>query len=308
MTATTPPNMTDSDDLDADADLVAETTSVLESLGLTEYEARCFVALTRVGQGTAREIAEVADVPRPRVYDSVEALQGRGLADVQDAQPRRFRAPDPDDAVETIRREYGRRLDRLDGLLPRLQSPPAREDRAGVWVVEGDEAVSDRLAGLAGDATEELLVVLAVEDLLTEEVTAGLAAAADRGVSVTLGSPGGEIREAVATAAPDASVVETWTWWEDYPIRPGEISSILMADARELLVSSEIETDLPGRPAVIAFERSGRITPTSGARSSSVQTALCFATPGRSVSTSELTSSSRASAIRMELISPGWIG
>ena len=246
MTATTPPNMTDSDDLDADADLVAETTSVLESLGLTEYEARCFVALTRIGQGTAREIAEVADVPRPRVYDSVEALQGRGLADVQDAQPRRFRAPDPHDAVETIRREYGRRLDRLDGLLPRLQSPPAREDRAGVWVVEGDEAVSDRLAGLAGDATEELLVVIAVEDLLTEEVTAGLAAAADRGVSVTLGSPGGEIREAVTTAAPDASVVETWTWWEDYPIRPGEISSILMADARELLVSSEVETDLPG--------------------------------------------------------------
>jgi DNA-binding MarR family transcriptional regulator len=246
MTATTPPSMSDSDDLDADADLVAETTSVLESLGLTEYEARCFVALTRIGQGTAREIAEVADVPRPRVYDSVEALQGRGLADVQDAQPRRFRAPDPHDAVETIRREYGRRLDRLDGLLPRLQSPPAREDRAGVWVVEGDEAVSDRLAGLAGDATDELLVVIAVEDLLTEEVTAGLAAAADRGVSVTLGSPGGEIREAVATAAPDASVVETWTWWEDYPIRPGEISSILMADARELLVSSEVETDLPG--------------------------------------------------------------
>ena len=246
MTATTPPNMTDSDDLDAEADLVAETTSVLESLGLTEYEARCFVALTRIGQGTAREIAEVAGVPRPRVYDSVEALQGRGLADVQDAQPRRFRAPDPHDAVETIRREYGRRLDRLDGLLPRLQSPPAREDRAGVWVVEGDEAVSDRLAGLAGDATDELLVVIAVEDLLTEEVTAGLAAAADRGVSVTLGSPGGEIREAVATAAPDASVVETWTWWEDYPIRPGEISSILMADARELLVSSEVETDLPG--------------------------------------------------------------
>ena len=246
MTATTPPNMTDSDDLDADADLVAETTSVLESLGLTEYEARCFVALTRIGQGTAREIAEVADVPRPRVYDSVEALQGRGLADVQDAQPRRFRAPDPHDAVETIRREYGRRLDRLDGLLPRLQSPPAREDRAGVWVVEGDEAVSDRLAGLAGDATDELFVVIAVEDLLTEEVTAGLAAAADRSVSVTLGSPGGEIREAVATAAPDASVVETWTWWEDYPIRPGEISSILMADARELLVSSEVETDLPG--------------------------------------------------------------
>jgi sugar-specific transcriptional regulator TrmB len=248
MTATTPPNMTeDTDDLaGADVDVVAETTSLLESLGLTEYEARCFVALTRVGQGTARDVAEVADVPRPRVYDSVESLQKRGLADVQDAQPRRFRAPDPHDAVETIRREYGRRLDRLDGLLPRLRSPDDREERAGVWVVEGDDAVSDRLAGLAADATEELLVVVATESLLTDELASEFAAATDRGVSLTFASPGDPIRDRVADASPEADVVETWTWWEDYPIRAGEISSILMADGAELLVSSEVDSGLPG--------------------------------------------------------------
>ncbi|WP_436930386.1 TrmB family transcriptional regulator [Halosimplex halobium] len=227
-------------------DLVAETASLLETFGLTSYEAKCFVALTRIGHGTAREIAEVADVPRPRVYDSVESLAERGLADVQDAQPRRFRAPEPRDAVETIRREYGERLDRLEGLLPRLQSPEPREERAGVWVVEGDDAVSDRLAALADDAGEELLVVVAVESLLTGEVRAALAEATDRGVDVTVGSPSPEIRAAVADAAPDAAVVETWTWWEDYPIRAGEISSILMADGRELIVSSDLETDLPG--------------------------------------------------------------
>jgi sugar-specific transcriptional regulator TrmB len=239
---------TDEQEADAaggDADLVAETTSVLESLGFTEYEARCFVALTRLGQGTARDIAEVADVPRPRVYDSVEHLQERGLADVQDGQPRRFRATGPHDAVETIRRDYGRRLDRLDGLLPRLRSPRSREEPAGVWVVEGDEAVSDRLAALAADATDELLVVVAVADLLTEEFVGELAAAADRDVSVTLASPGAEIRDDVAAATPGSNVVETWTWWEDYPIRPGEISAILMADGAELLVSSEVESDLP---------------------------------------------------------------
>ncbi|MFB6139782.1 MAG: TrmB family transcriptional regulator [Halosimplex sp.] len=227
-------------------DVVAETTSLLETFGLTTYEAKCFVALTRIDHGTAREIAEVADVPRPRVYDSVEALQERGLADVQDSQPRRFRAPDPRDAVETIRRAYGERLDRLEGLLPRLRSSDPREERAGVWVVEGTDAVSDRLASLAGDATDELLVVVAVESLLTDDLRTALAAAADRGVAITLGSPSPEIRDAVADVAPDAAVVETWTWWETHPIRPGEISAILMADGGELLVSSELEGDLPG--------------------------------------------------------------
>jgi sugar-specific transcriptional regulator TrmB len=227
-------------------DLVAETASLLETFGLTSYEAKCFVALVRIGHGTAREIAEVADVPRPRVYDSVESLADRGLADVQDAQPRRFRAPDPRDAVETIRREYGQRLDRLEGLLPRLQSPEPRDERAGVWVVEGDDAVSDRLAALADDASDELLVVVAVESLLTDEVRDALAAAADRGVEITVGSPSPAVREAITDAVPGASVVETWTWWETHPIRAGEISSILMTDGRELIVSSDLETDLPG--------------------------------------------------------------
>jgi DNA-binding MarR family transcriptional regulator len=227
-------------------DLVAETTTLLETFGLTSYEAKCFVALTRIGHGTARELADVADVPRPRVYDSVESLQERGLADVQDSQPRQFRAPEPRDAVETIRREYGERLDRLDGLLPRLQSPEPREERAGVWVVEGDDAVSDRLVGLADDATEELLVVVAVEGLLTEDLRRSLSAADERGVSITVGSPSPTVRETISDLAPGATVLETWTWWEDHPIEPGEISSILMADGRELLVSSDLETDLPG--------------------------------------------------------------
>jgi len=230
----------------SDEDLVEEATALLETFGLTEYEARCFVALTRIDHGTAREIAEVADVPRPRVYDSVESLQERGLADVQDAQPRRFRAADPRDAVDTIRREYGERLDRLEGVLPRLRSPEPRDERAGVWVVEGDEAVSDRLTALAGDANHELLVVVAVDSLLTDDFLAALAAAGERGVDITLGSPAPAIRERVREALSDPTVVETWTWWEEYPIEAGEISAILMADGRELLVSSDVETDLPG--------------------------------------------------------------
>ncbi|PSQ27097.1 TrmB family transcriptional regulator [Halobacteriales archaeon QS_9_67_15] len=226
-------------------DLVAETTTLLETFGLTGYEAKCFVALTRIGHGTARELADIADVPRPRVYDSVESLRERGLADVQDSQPRQFRAPEPRDAVETIRREYGERLDRLDGLLPRLQSPEPRDERAGVWVVEGDDAVSDRLVGLADDATDELLLVVAVESLLTEELRRSLSAADERGVTITVGSPSPVVRETIGDLAPGATVLETWTWWEDHPIEPGEISSILMADGRELLVSSNLETDLP---------------------------------------------------------------
>jgi sugar-specific transcriptional regulator TrmB len=227
------------------ADAVDRAVKLFADVGLTEYEARCLVALIRIGHGTAKEISDVADVPRARVYDSMDALQTRGLADVQGSQPRRYRAVGTDETVDRLRREFDDRFEELSDLLPRLSSPDSRAESPGVWALEGDTAVSDRLAALVEDAEQELLLVVATEGLLTRELLGALGDAVDRGVDVTVASPAATIREAVTGAAPGADVRETWTWWETHPIRTGEISSILLADGRDLLVSSTLESDLP---------------------------------------------------------------
>ncbi|MFT4923715.1 MAG: sugar-specific transcriptional regulator TrmB, partial [Haloarculaceae archaeon] len=43
-----------------------EAIELLQELGLKEYEAKCFVALCRLPQGTAKDISEISDVPRTR--------------------------------------------------------------------------------------------------------------------------------------------------------------------------------------------------------------------------------------------------
>ncbi|PSP81902.1 TrmB family transcriptional regulator [Halobacteriales archaeon QS_1_68_17] len=225
---------------------VGEAVETLQAFELTSYEAKCFVALTRIGQGTAKEVSEVADVPRARVYDCAETLQDRGLVDVQESKPRRFRAVDPSEAVAVLERDCRRRLDSLEELLPRLEAPAAAADDGTVWVMEGTDEVSERARRLVAGAESELLLALPVEELLTEELLSAAAAAADRGVSVTVGSPAEEIRERVREAVPSAAVHETWTWWESYPIQPGEISAIVMADGSSLLVSADVAGSLPG--------------------------------------------------------------
>jgi len=45
-----------------------DAVDALKSLGLTTYEARTFVALQKLGAGTASEVADIADVPRSQVY------------------------------------------------------------------------------------------------------------------------------------------------------------------------------------------------------------------------------------------------
>lgn len=62
----------------------------LEHLGLKEYEAKSFVALTRLPSGTAEDISKISDVPRTRVYDAVRVLEAKGLVEVQHSNPSSF--------------------------------------------------------------------------------------------------------------------------------------------------------------------------------------------------------------------------
>ena len=52
----------------------------LGELGLTTYEAKTYVALTRRDSSTAAEAARIGGVPRQRVYDVLASLVEKGLA------------------------------------------------------------------------------------------------------------------------------------------------------------------------------------------------------------------------------------
>ncbi len=238
--------MTGDDPRNGADDIVGEAVDTLRPFGLTEYEAKCFVALSRIGAGTAKEISEVSEVPRARVYDCMDTLAEQGLVDIQNASPRRFRAAGTDEVVRVLDRRCTRRIERLEKHLKRLERPGKADEDGDVWVTEGDEEVAERIEVLIREAEEELLVAIAVDGLLTEEVRRALRRADERGVSITAGSPSEEIRGELRKLLSNGTVLETWTWWESHPIQPGAISAIVMPDGRSLLVSADIETSLPG--------------------------------------------------------------
>jgi sugar-specific transcriptional regulator TrmB len=80
-----------------------EAIDVLQELGLKEYEAKCFVGLTRLSTGTAKQLSEITDVPRTRVYDAIRVLEAQGLVEIQHSSPQQFRAVPLEEATETLR-------------------------------------------------------------------------------------------------------------------------------------------------------------------------------------------------------------
>jgi sugar-specific transcriptional regulator TrmB len=57
---------------------MTELVGHLMRLGLSEYEARAYIATVALGEGTVKEISVESGVPRSRAYDVMEASSSSG--------------------------------------------------------------------------------------------------------------------------------------------------------------------------------------------------------------------------------------
>ncbi|UWG50599.1 Sugar-specific transcriptional regulator TrmB [Halalkaliarchaeum sp. AArc-CO] len=209
----------------------------LEEIGLSTYAARTFVALSSLGTGTAREVSRVSEVPRTRVYDAVEELSDRGLVDVQHSTPKEFWTVSAETAARTFERELHNRTTTLLAALEELQPIDRRTEQRGVWTVDGQPAVTQRVLEFFDEAEEEI-VYMTVEDLLVDELITGLSAAHDRGVSIKLAGISPAVQERIQADIPGATVFESLWLWSDTPA-----GRLLMVDGRTILVSALLNGD-----------------------------------------------------------------
>jgi len=144
-----------------------------EALGLSTDAARTFIALARLGKGTARDVSDVSQVPRTR--------SGPGLVDVQQSTPKRFWVVSPETTNRQFTQEYTHRVNVLTVALDALASRSASEEQRGIWTVTGREPISSRVVDFI-DATEEEIVYMTVEGLLTEKIIDRLRVANNRGI------------------------------------------------------------------------------------------------------------------------------
>jgi sugar-specific transcriptional regulator TrmB len=224
-------------------------TELLQQLGLKEYEARCFVALSRLGTGTAKDISEISDVPRTRVYDAVRVLETKGLVEIQHTNPQQFRAVSVDEAARTLRSEYESRTEELRSTLtdlaPASQSTES-EVAHEVWSLSGANALSARTDELVDAATDEVILVVGAEQVFTDSIVAQLETAQREEVSVIVGTVREQISGQVQNRLPDAEVfVSGLEWLEGVPGDPSngtKIGRLLLVDREALLVST-VHTD-----------------------------------------------------------------
>lgn len=146
---------------------------VLEKLGLSEKEARVYLALLGMGQATVQQIAKKAGVVRPTTYVILETLSKKGLATTVEKNSKvYFAAESPEQLRQFLsqqEREIATKFEELKQAMPELVSVFALSgERPTMRFYEGKDGVvaSDGDAFRSLKPGEEIYSFTPIDELL----------------------------------------------------------------------------------------------------------------------------------------------
>ncbi|MFA5413942.1 MAG: helix-turn-helix domain-containing protein [Methanoregula sp.] len=155
----------------------------LVQLGLKEYEAKCYVALVGLGEANVRRIHEVSGIPRPRVYDVLNALDQKGFIEIRQGSPLMYYAVRPDIVVSFLKKDLDTAALESVKTLEAL-SVDAQQNYSPIWYVHSDWTIQRNLEMLIEGVTRELIVLCFNRETLTKFQDPIASIAQDRNVKI----------------------------------------------------------------------------------------------------------------------------
>ncbi len=161
-----------------------EKLRILRGLGLTEYEAKIYVALTSAGSAVPREVASLAGIPYPSAYDALEALEKKGWVEVAQGRPRRYRARSPKliqkDSIAAVERVFTELEKIYESSMERVEKPEV------IYTIVGKAAVIKKIQEALSRAKKEVIVVLPYHEEFASHLNQIFTTLIEKGIKVRL--------------------------------------------------------------------------------------------------------------------------
>lgn len=180
----------------------------LKGIGLNLYERRLWVALLARGTSTAGELSEIANVPRSRAYDVLQALAEKGFVLLQTSRPIRYVAVPPEEALERAKKKIEEKLMEMQKRIDELKNSNLMQELNEIFnkglkivspeeltgAIKGKYSVSQQLDSMFREATKNISIVTTPEglnELLSIHMDT-LRKAKERGVNIRIAISGTE--------------------------------------------------------------------------------------------------------------------
>ncbi len=203
-------------DLEKEYENVSRT---LESIGLSSYEARGYIALVAHGFGSAETIAETARIPRTSAYKVLQSLCAKGFAISTRGRPTIFKPEAPGKIKEKVIEHLSDSFDKLDLLHEILRD---KGEPQLVYTVAGKGRVLEKIGELLDTSSESFIVATPTFYVIREPLVKKIESAIHRGLKLTI------ITEPMQKVPEGASVV-----W-----KKGLIATDIISDGQRALIAS----------------------------------------------------------------------
>ncbi len=160
-----------------------EAASILQSLGLSNYEAKAYIALVAHGYGNAEIIADTAKIPRTSAYKVLSSLVEKGYAISTRGRPMIFKPEPPQKARDQVLKQVADVFDDLQLIHEVLMD---KGEPQLVFTITGKSRVLSKISELLDTATRTFMMATPTMAEIREALSKRFEAAIKRGVTVTI--------------------------------------------------------------------------------------------------------------------------
>jgi len=154
---------------------------VLQKLGLSEYEARAYFSLSKLGPSTVKEIVLDSSLPRNKAYEVLQRLEQKNKVISIPISPRKYKISNP----EIFKEEIKELNDSVNSLIKLIEQPKITEFKDLFWIIKGKKAIEEKLAIHNTKAKREILSCNNLSKILYKNIRA-MKKAVDSDVSVKM--------------------------------------------------------------------------------------------------------------------------
>ena len=137
--------------------------NLMKKFGFTEYETRVYTTLLQIGQATGYEVSKMSNVPRSKVYNTLETLYQKGFVQRSSGEQVLYCAMNVDDFVTTLKKTTQNDLLDLEGKLHKQEENVVEKNE--IWNINGYENVLAKIKNAISNANDSLFLQIWVEDI-----------------------------------------------------------------------------------------------------------------------------------------------
>lgn len=157
-----------------------EIINHLKELGFNTYESKVYLSLLKNHPATGYEVSKESGVPQARAYDTLKALETRGIVISTAGKPVTYLPISPTELLSRWEKSYQHSLDYLRDALPNM----SQESVEPILNIHGGDACFKHIEELINNAQKLIFLEIWKDDV--HRLTPALQAAAKRGVQINV--------------------------------------------------------------------------------------------------------------------------